>query len=273
MRADALCPECGRKVWPSILHTVDPDASALPKLHDPRGVGNAVLWLALCVLIAALLLSARVGLEWAWAARAVIPGLGPWLKISPWLPVAAGIVGLLGLWSVRKLLPPRSRAGEDEVRRSLVLLGLGLGGWSLVTFFYGSLLVSGGGLPGELPLLLGLLADGVAVIGLIGGRGVFVTIGFRSREYRTARGGRQSVQAMIAAVAGDAAGRLVELAAQSVDALANLQVLGRVITRVSDLMLLVGLIYLVVNAGWIRRSLRKPGPSLEEVLPAGGAAL
>ncbi len=264
LRADALCPECGRKVWPSILHTVDPDASALPKLHDPRGVGNAVLWLAWCVLIAALLLSARVGIEWA--ARA-IPGLGAWLKISPWLPVAAGIVALLGLWSVRKLLPPRTRTGEDEVRRSLVLLGLGLGGWSLVTFFYGSLLVRGGGLPGETPLLLGLLADGVAVIGLIGGRGVFVTIGFRSREYRTARGGRQSVQAMIAAVAGDAAGRLIELAAQSVDALAILQELGRVITRVSDLMLLVGLIYLAVNAGWIHRSLRKPGPSLEEVLP------
>ncbi len=249
-------------MWPSILHTVDPDASALPKLHDPRGVGNAVLWLALCVLVAALLLSARVGIEWA--ARAGIPGLGPWLKISPGLPVTAGIVALLGLWSVRKLLPPRTRVGEDEVRRSLVLLGLGLGGWSLVTFFYGSLLVRGGGLPGETPLLLGLLADGVAVIGLIGGRGVFVTIGFRSREYRTARGGRQSVQAMIAAVAGDAAGRLVELAGQSVDALA---ILGRVITRVSDLMLLVGLIYLAVNAGWIHRSLRKPGPSLEEVLP------
>ena len=269
MRADALCPECGRKVWPSILHTVDPDASALPKLHDPRGVGNAVLWLALCVLIAALLLSARVGIEWA---RAAMPGLGPWLQISPWLPVAAGIVALLGLWSVRKLLPPRTRAGEDEVRRSLVLLGLGLGGWSLVTFFYGSLLVRGGGLARELPLLLGLLADGVAVIGLIGGRGVFVTIGFRSREYRTARGGRQSVQAMIAAVVGDAVGRLVELAAQSVDALA-IQELGRVITRVSDLMLLVGLIYLAVNAGWIHRSLRKPPPSLEEVLPASGAAL
>ncbi len=254
-------------MWPSILHTVDPDASALPKLHDPRGVGNAVLWLALCVLIAALLLSARVGIEWA--ARAGIPGLGPWLKISPGLPVTAGIVALLGLWSVRKLLPPRTRTGEDEVLRSLVLLGLGLGSWSLVTFLYGSLLVRGGGLPGDPPLLLGLLADAVAVVGLIGGRGVFVTIGFRSREYRTARGGRQSVQAMIAAVAGDAVGRLVELVAQSVD----FQQLGRVITRVSDLMLLVGLIYLAVNAGWIRRSLRKPAPSLEEVLPAGGAAL
>ncbi|MHC4447493.1 MAG: hypothetical protein ACYSXF_06905 [Planctomycetota bacterium] len=73
---------------------------------------------------------------------------------------------------------------------------------------------------------------------------------------------------MIAAVAGDAAGRLVELAAHFIDALAILQELGRVITRVSDLMLLVGLIYLAVNAGWIRTSLRKPAPSWEEVLPA-----
>ena len=46
-----------------------------------------------------------------------------------------------------------------------------------------------------------------------------------------------------------------------------LQELGRVISRVSDLMLLVGLIYRAVNARWIRRSLRAPGPSLEEVLP------
>ncbi|MHC4109373.1 MAG: hypothetical protein ACYSTY_14950 [Planctomycetota bacterium] len=201
-----------------------------------------------------------------------IPGLGPWPQISPYLSVAAGMVALLGLWSVRKLVPPRTRAGEGEVRRSLMLLGLGLGGWSLVTVFHGSLLVRAvalaGALPVAVPLLLGLLADGVAVIGLIGGRGVFVTIGFRSREYRTARGGRQSAQAMIAAVAGDAAGRLVELAAHFIDALAILQELGRVITRVSDLMLLVGLIYLAVNAGWIRTSLRKPAPSWEEVLPA-----
>jgi hypothetical protein len=156
------------------LHTVDPAASTLPRLHDPQGVGNAVLWLALCVLIAALLLSARVGIEWA--ARAGIPGLGPWPQISPYLSVAAGMVALLGLWSVRKLVPPRTRAGEGEVRRSLMLLGLGLGGWSLVTVFHGSLLVRAvalaGALPVAVPLLLGLLADGVAVIGLIGGRGV-----------------------------------------------------------------------------------------------------
>jgi len=113
---------------------------------------------------------------------------------------------------------------------------------------------------------MALAADGAAAIGLLGASGVFRVIGLRSREYRNAHGGRQSVQAMIAAVGGDAAGRLLVLVAEAGSGLGGLRALGTGITKVSDLMLLIGLAYLVVNAAWIRRSLRCPPPTLEEVL-------
>jgi len=51
--------------------------------------------------------------------------------------------------------------------------------------------------------------------------------------------------------------------AMNLDALATL---GVVATSICTLMVVIGLLYLVVNAWWIRRSLRCPPPRLEEIL-------
>jgi hypothetical protein len=47
---------------------------------------------------------------------------------------------------------------------------------------------------------------------------------------------------------------------------ANLGQIGTVVVWITTLMLLIGMLYLVVNTWWIRRSLRKPPPPLDELL-------
>jgi len=266
LQSDARCPECGLDVWPSIVHTVDPHASRLPKRHDPAGVGDALLWLSVSGFAAVLLLSSRAAAELL--GRVGFVGADRWL--GPWVTIVAGVVAAGGLWSVWKLNPPAGGAPGESDRREVWLLGAGLGGWALLVAVQGVFLQAGWAPAFPVGSLMALAADGAAAVGLLGASGVFRVIGLRSREYRNAHGGRQSVQAMIAAVGGDAAGRLLVLVAEAGSGLGGLRALGTGITKVSDLMLLIGLAYLVVNAAWIRRSLRCPPPTLEEVLGEPG---
>jgi hypothetical protein len=107
-----------------------------------------------------------------------------------------------------------------------------------------------------------------AIVGLSGLRGVLETIGLRSRLYRTARGGRQGTQALVAAILGTAAGHGLHLLTAAKGLPGYWYTLGTVIVSVSTLMLVIGLVYLLVNAWWIRRALRRPPPRWDEVLHA-----
>src|SRR5438477_2160642 len=51
LRADSRCPECGLEIWQSVLHTVDPAASRLPMLRNPRAVGDGIFVLTMCMLL------------------------------------------------------------------------------------------------------------------------------------------------------------------------------------------------------------------------------
>lgn len=98
-------------------------------------------------------------------------------------------------------------------------------------------------------------------------RGVLTMIGEHSRSYRHARGGRQGLGAMIAALGGIALGTLLQAWAVALAPRGgNLATIGMVISWISSAMLYLGLIYLFMNACWIRKALIRPSRTLEELL-------
>ncbi len=262
LSADGPCPECGADVWDSIVYTVDPAASGLPHLRNPGVVGDGLLWLMVSLAIASLLLVVRPLAQWIDAMDPA--GVGSLAGATPsWLGLVAGLIGLAALVWVKRLAPPAGEERDSSVWRDVRWLGAGLAGWSVLILAAWILEFAGAPRWAILALWPGIAA--AAVAGLIGLRGVLGTIGLRSRDYRTARGGRQGIRAMIAATIGMAAGQVIRLLAGGMD-LDALATLGAVATSICTLMMVIGLGYLVVNAWWIRRSLRCPPPRLDEIL-------
>ncbi len=260
--ADGPCPECGLDVWDSIVNTIDPAASGLPRVRNPGVVGDGLLWLMVSLATASLLLVVRPLASWFDAMDPAgvrdLAGLAP-----TWLGFAAGLIGLAGLVWVKRLAPPAGEEPGGAVWGDVKWLGAGLAGWSMLIL--AAWLLEFLAAPRWAILALGPGIAAAAVVGLIGLRGVLRTIGLRSRDYRTASGGRQGIRAMIAATIGMAAGQVLRLLADAMnlDALATL---GVVATSICTLMMVIGLGYLVLNAWWIRRSLRCPPPRLDDIL-------
>jgi len=263
LRAGGVCPECGLEIWETILHTVDPAASRLPRLHNPAAVGNALLWLIICIAAGAMLLVVRpIALGVDDLDESGLRNFAAWTP--EYLLYAAALFALAGLWSVWQLAPPRAEEPSGAVRRDVWLLGAGLLLWAVLVPVVRWTEMSAAAWWLEEAAWLALA--GAAVVGLIGLHGVLQIIGLRSRLYRTARSGRQGILGMVAAIVGIAAGHAFHLVAKTAGGLRHLEPLGTVIVIISTLMLVIGLLYLVVNAWWIHRSLRCPPPPLDEIL-------
>ncbi len=263
LRANGLCPECGLAIWEAILHTVDPAASRLPKLHNAVAVGDALVWLMICLVVGALVLAARPVALWIDALdQSGLRNLSTWTPVE--LGFVAGLAALGGLWSVRQMAPPKGRVRIGVPGRDVMLLGCGLASWAILVIAAVAWERSAG--LRWVADVLRLAMAAAAIVGLLGLHGVLGVIGLRSRAYRTARGGRQSIHAMVAAIVGIALGQVIRLTSELTGRGGGLLTVGTVITSISAFMLLIGLFYLVVNAWWIRRSLRRPPPSLDQIL-------
>jgi hypothetical protein len=260
--ADGPCPECGLEAWESILHTVDPAASRLPQIRNPGVVGDALLSLMIVLAAVSITLVLRPLAQWL---DAMDPsGLRSVDRWAPaWLAIVAGAAALAALFWVRRLAPPAGAEPSRGVWRDVRWLGVGLAVW-------GALVITGGlmqmaAAPAPAVTAIWLAAAVAAVVPLLGLRGILKTIGLRSREYRTASGGRQGIRAMVAATIGAACGHALLLLA-SPTGIQSLAALGTVVISISALMVMIGLFYLVANAWWIRKALRCPPPRLEDVL-------
>jgi hypothetical protein len=275
LRVGGRCPECGLEIWETVLDAVDPAASRLPRLRDPDGVGNAMLWLMACLLAGTLLQLARpvahvldmLNLGIVRSFEAFAPPSLLWIS---------GCVLLAGLWSMWKLAPPRGHEPGSPVWRDIWLIGGGLAGWALVVIVsYFRLMTQaprGGPLEQRLVQTVVVLVGAAAVLTLMFGlRDVLRVIGERSREYRSARGGRQRIRDMIAATIAIGLGQLLRLIGILLE-VAVLSTFGTIMIWISTLMLVIGLGYLVVNAWWIRRSLRQPPPTLRVLLDRSTAS-
>jgi hypothetical protein len=269
LRADGKCPECGLHIWATVLSTIDPAASRLPSLRNPRAVGNAMLVLSACVLAGALLM----------VAPGVQSVIGVWdtaqaKAIARWIPAFnwawAIVVGVCGLWSVWMLAPPTGSEPQGAVWKDLWRIGTGLVGWLTFASIWWHSSYAGGRFSWMQDLVMNAATAGFAVYGLIGLRGVFDIIGRRSREYWRSQTGRQSLDlisvAITVGVAASVAVTIRRLFAPYATRNDTVLMLSGVVLWMSTLMVVIGLGYLVLNAWWIRRTLRRPPPPLDELL-------
>ncbi len=264
LSAEGRCPECGLEVWETVLHTVDPAASRLPKLRNPRAVGNGLFWLTLSLLVAAVILMARpVARRLDTLDPTGLRDISAWTP--PYLALVAAVVVLVGLIAVGSFAPPKGQPLHGSIGRDIRLLVAGMIVWVLLIIIQVGL--ESKAVPAWGLGLARIAATFGAMVGLIGLDGILRAIGQRSREFRTARGGRQGVLAMIGALAGVVLGELMGMgSALSSRAWGGLATIGMRVTWASTLMLLIGLAYLVVNGWWIRRALCRPPPALDEIL-------
>src|SRR4051794_22280378 len=142
LSAEGRCPECGLEIWQSVQHTVDPAASRLPQLRNPRAVGDGLLALTIGMLVGTLLLAARpLAIE--------IDSLDPRgvLNVSQYVPRSFSwgslTIGLLGLWAVLRLAPPRGKEPSGAVWMDMWFILVGFVGWSISATLLGDAMERG----------------------------------------------------------------------------------------------------------------------------------
>lgn len=261
------CPECGLLVERTVETIIDPEASDLPALRNPRAVGIGLLGLTTSMAMAAGLLVARPLLSRIELAADV--RLGRWSDlVPPAAPWAAACMLGLGIWCTLLLSPPRGQAPVAIAARAVIGVRVGL-----LIAALGAVVMAV--LDARPPL------EGVeqAVVGLVGAAAIWTllslrsirsVIGERSRQYRTGGTSRQGLREMAIAIVGVLAGELIATLARGPEG-APIAFIGAAISVVSVLMLLVGFGYLVVNAAWILRALVKPPPTLADLIRPGPA--
>ena len=269
LRAGGLCPECGLSIWASVLHAGDPEGAKMPRLTNPRAVGSAMLWLVLAWALASLLWVADTAVQWLDRVDPLRNIFGRWIPPKPKLIAALLVISTL--WSVWKLTRPSTAHESGVVRRDfrLLLIGIVFGGLAMLELTFAAQLQARLTSPWDdiyqLAIELALVA--FVLVGMAGLQGILRVIGQRSRQYRTAREGRQNVHAMMTVVAFIGVGRgLEQLSTHTWPGEGFWPNLGSVILAISYLMFVIGMAYLLVNAWWIRRTLRNLPTTLDELL-------
>jgi hypothetical protein len=259
------CPECGLEVWTTVIDLVDPAASRLPRLRDPIGVGNGLVWVLTASLLSVLLL---VGRPVALRLDGIDPAsLERFSRFTPeWLCGLAGLIMWIGLAGVWWLAPPRNLEPRGPARRDVRRLGIAMAAFGAVAIGW-TVLAATNETAALLDLLCLLMLIAASALGLAALRGILGVIGQRSREYRTSRGGRQRVQEMLIALGAFTVGLFI----RAIDAVTTTEpgiwaAIGTGMIWISTLMLVIGLTYMLINAWWIRRALRRPPPAIEDVL-------
>ncbi len=260
-------------IWSTVVHSVDPASSRLPSIRNPVAVGNSLIVLTLCMVIGAMFMVPSIA---AAIESASNDGASGWTAVRGWWdylphfnwPYALAL-GLAGVWAIWTLSPPRGAEPHGPVWDDIWRLMVGYCGWVVVAAMLANLSDHQSATARHPRLVLSLAAGVFAIIGLLGLRGVFQLIGQRSREYRRMMGSRQSVDLMMLVVAGAVVGQvMVYLSRFAGSWHFAVSTLGRVMLVACMFMVLIGLAYLVLNACWIRRALRKPPPDLDEILQA-----
>ncbi len=273
MRLDRRCPECGLDAWLTVLHLIDPAASKLPRVRNPHRVGTGLVWLMLMAFLFMMTYSVQVMLIQLEGIHVVRwGGLSRQFMLDG--PLLAVLFALAALWSPASFRPAGQLEADRPVVRPIRLLSWSISAMALVAVLYWicqRMQVAAGItlLDSDAVLLRSGFQALLALIGIASLRAlnsVLDLIGQRSREYRQARGSRQSIPPMIAAAAGIIFGSLLRVLGETMEMFSAASRLGHVVSWVSMLMVLIGLAYLLVNSWWIRRALLAPPPVLERLV-------
>ncbi len=271
---DRSCPECGLPLTEALDQLVDPTASALPQLRNPARTGAALFGLTVLQLLV------TVGL----CVPAVLDRVALWRDAPPppaetvWTPMAAAVFAILGVLAVFQLSLPRG--GERDARVPVNLRLMAIGAVGVAGSVIARTIMEATLIPFEprnvahssiILLTICTLSLTLTAAAHYYGFGQIVRIvGQRSREYRTSSIGRQRLRDMMAVILIFGAASLLA-AAGDLFGQSMISRLATLIIWISVLMLLIGQVYLVVNAWWIRKAIHRPIPRLSdliEMLPA-----
>lgn len=252
------------------MHAGDPEGNRMPRLRNPRAVGAAMLWMVCAWCLASMLWVAKPAMGWLDRVDPMGSGM-----FSRWVPPQSRLIAALlvfsTLWSVWKLSPPRDANEPGVVRRDfrLLLVGIIFGGLGMLELVFATMLqerlTTGWASIYQIAIELSMVV--FILVGLTGLQGILRVIGQRSRQYRTASEGRQNVHAMMTVVVFIGVGRILEQMPVSIWPSEGFWPnLGSVILAISYLMFVIGMVYLLVNAWWIRRTLRHQPTTLDELL-------
>ncbi|HWB19614.1 MAG TPA: hypothetical protein VG711_04880 [Phycisphaerales bacterium] len=265
LRADGYCPECGLEIWQTILHTIDPAASRMPSIRNPRAVGNALVGMMAAIAIQMLLLGAPALVQrfMVWEMP-MMDSLLEHLPRGSWWATGALVLGVAACtWM---LAPPVGKEPPGPVWRDVMLLGTGEAVW------IASMGLMTHGIewwdtdqPGS-RLVLTWTSAASAGVALLGLRGVLQIIGQRSSEYRRSRAGRQGAGTMMAAIGFATLGASMRELSRLHFIDAYWSSVGSLILWAAMLMLSIGLGYMLVNVWWIRNAMRKPPMTLDQIL-------
>lgn len=260
--AAGQCAECGASIAEALAHAIDPVAHRLPSLADPRAVGDGLV-AAVGAMTASVVLP-FVGflisplIELGWQSVPTNPTVSPLVKLA--VLGAAALVLSLGCVACWALRPRKGGPLQHDARRAVAFLGV-----ALAVLTAGQVLLCAALsdmdllIAGVECILAGLLLSMLAL------RRVLVEAGRRSRLFRTATLSKQRIGPVLTANVVSMvlfAGFWMTRESDLADAGFVLGVLWLVITG----MLIVGLLYLLVNAWWIRAALHRPPPRLSELV-------
>ncbi len=263
------CPECGKNIWETVRQSVDPIRDRLPAIHNPNSVGSGLIWLSICMFLAALV---QMVVNWFFVLEPPskqIPIIQWWQDVP--LNAMIAILTLPGIWL---LWPARRSLANTRVLRSITLLIIGVVGWGLLGAYQWlqiESLIPYRGVPNEdIPtgymwqwLSTKVVMLSFAIIFLWGLNGILNQVGSRSRKYRNAKGGRQRLREIGIAIIVAAIGMVLAVITGD----QALHLIGLVVTIIANLVVLIGLAFLIVNTWWILQDL-KPRASLTELLEA-----
>lgn len=241
----------------SLVTAVDPELRDFVRLKSPDRTSFALLTSVAC-------LSGAVLAQLAGPALALIeefnrsshPRAAGAVAAGWWIAAALLLIGSGAAMAIAPKSEPLLRA---EWGRRRVALSLGLAIWAVTIV---TLPFAFGWRPGRSPdpyvmiitTAWQLLASLAPLTGL---RHVIAILGRRSQRWREARQGRQSVDALVAAGGG------VLVFATAVPIMASyrfelLHLLAVLLAVTSAAVLVIGLMYLIMNAWWIVRSTIRP---------------
>ena len=251
------CPECGTQIVESLAARLDPEAERFAEQLGGRAGARAdrmrlawALFLASlgellgCAIVVAPALSFAA--TWTRIPAWLAPGLDGIRAVAPHVALVGAAIGCVATLGV---LPWRR---DRDVVRARILGGGGFALWTVAALMAPSPIVAASA----------LLPASMAIIGLAP---ILRALAPHSRHYRTARHATQTTRDLLfaAALAG-IAGFVAQILALQKEA--DLAPYFAVAAGGSAMLFVVGIAYRAVNALWILRAIRRPAPTVAEVL-------